>query len=370
MRKRDAVLVYEETQSSDASTKTIDLDIVDPVSAFYLEFDATNSTDDNEDNFISDVITKVEIVDGSDVLYSLPYDMLEAIYFYKLKKCPTMFPSEWIGGHQRHGCLLMFGRYLWDPEYAIDFARFKNPQMKITWNLAAVRAVGTTGFATGTLKISVVAKIMEDVPGPGKYLMSKQLDEWTNGTSGEERKELPTDHTYRMLMIRAWVEGSDIDEVISQVKITADADKYIALNRYVKQMDAEALAEFGPFAYKHDVHRGGSVTIRVIPNKEPHYTPYCQDPGQPKEFVLWAQWSSNVNMEVYTGAGVLDGTDRDITGWVMGHAIHATLPVLLGDMDKPDSWFDPTPYRKLEAVITNGGTAGTCEIIAEQVRTI
>lgn len=370
MRKRDAVLVYQETQSSDASTKTIDLDIVDPVSAIYLEFDATNSTDDNEDNFISDIITKVEIVDGSEVLYSLPYDMLEALHFYKLKTVPTMFPSEWIGGHQRHGCLLMFGRHLWDPEFAMDFTRFKNPQLKITWNLAAIRAVGTTGFATGTLTITVIAKIMEDTPAPAHYLMAKELLSFTSSStsSAEERKELPTDYPYRLLMTRHWVEGSDVDEVSSDLKLTCDADRYIQLDRKVKQLDAEALAEFGPILYKHDVHRSGSCTIRVIPNKEPHSTFYPQDPGQPKMIVLWAQWSSNVNLELYSHDGTLDSTDRDLTGWVMGHAIHATVPLPMGDMAKPETWFDPTLYKKVELVFTSGGTAGTCEVVLEQVR--
>lgn len=371
MKKRDAVLVYAETQSNDNTFKTIDLDIVDPVSALYLEFDATNSTDDNEDNFISDIITKIEIVDGSDVLYSLPLDMLEALYFYKTKNMPTMFPSEWIGGHQRHGCYLLFGRYLWDREYAIDFSRYKNPQLKINWNLAAIRAVGTDGFATGTLQITVIAKVMEDVPAPGKYLMAKELLSFTSSSTStaEERKEMPVDRPWRFLMTRHWVEGSDVDEVTSDLKMTCDADKYIPFDRKVKQLDAEALAIFGPIMYKHDVHRGGSCTIRVIPNKEPHATFYPQDPGQPKMIVLWAQWSSNINLELYDSAGALDGTDRDLTGWILGHAMHATVPHVLGEMDKPDTWFDPTPYKKIELVFTSGGTAGTCEVVLEQVRT-
>ena len=180
MRPRDAVLVYKETQSSDASTKTIDLDLVDPVTALYFEFEAVNGTTVNEDNFISDVVTKIEIVDGSEVLASLNQFELEAMHFYKLGRQPTLYPSEWASGTQRHGAFLLFGRKLYDKEFAIDFTKFRNPQLKITWNLAALVAVSATdAFATGTFKLTVIAKVMEGMAAPGKYLMGKELLSFT-----------------------------------------------------------------------------------------------------------------------------------------------------------------------------------------------
>lgn len=370
MRSRDAVIEYQKTLD-DAGTLTKDLDLVDPVSALYLEHQATNGSTNNADNFISDVITKIEIVDGSEVLYSVNLTELEALHFYKLKQTPTLFPSEWASGGQRHGCLLLFGRYLWDPEYAIDFTKFKNPQLKITSNLAAIRAVSATdAFTTGSLKSTIVAKVMEGEPAPGKYLMAKELLNFPSSSSSgaEERKELPTDLLYRLLMTRHWVEGSDIDEVTSDLKLTADADKYIPFNRKVKQLDAEALAEFGVIGYKHDIQQAYSNAIRIIPNKEPMVTAQVRNPGTPRVHVPWAQWSSNYNFELYDLAGALDATARQSTAWVKGHAIHATLPIPMGRMDRPETWFDPTPYKKLEMVFTSGGTAGTCAVVAEQVR--
>lgn len=370
MRRRDSALVYAETQSADNSSKTIDLDITDPVTGFYLEFDATNGTTNNADNFISDVITKVEIVDGSEVLWSLPFDMLEALHFYKLKQPPTLFPSEWPSGHQRHGALLMFGRRLYDQEFAMDFTKLRNPQMKISWNLGAIRAVSaTTAFATGTLQITVIAKIMEDVPMPTKYLMAKLIDEWTCGTSGDERKELPNDYIYRLLMTRHWLEAYDVDEITSDLKLTMDADKFIVFNRKVKQLDAEALAEFGPVQYKHDFKQAYPGPIRLLVNKEPFVTPWVRDPGTPRQFVPYAQWSSDFYFELYDLATPsIDSAARRSTSYVHGHALHATVPIPMGLMDDPATWFDPTGYRKPELVLTNGGTAGTCEIILEQSR--
>jgi len=370
MRPRDGVLVYKETQSSDASTKTIDLDLVDPVTALYFEFEAVNGTTVNEDNFISDVVTKIEIVDGSEVLASLNQFELEALHFYKLGKQPTLYPSEWASGTQRHGAFLLFGRRLYDPEYAIDFSRFRNPQLKITWNLAAVTAVSATeAFATGTMKLTAIAKIMEGMSAPGKYLMDKELLSFTSSsTSGaEERKELPTDLVYRMLMTRHYVEPCEIDYITSDLKLTADSDKFIAFNRKVKQLDAEALARFGECVILHPTKRATGAVIRGLTTKETHYRFWPSTSTQFTDFVHTLEFSGAVTLETQTPAGGSAGTRR-LWSEERGHALHGTLPLPFGDMNDPSTWLDPATFKKLELVFTSGGTAGTCQIVAEQVR--
>lgn len=367
MRTRDAVLEYQKVLS-DAGTLTVDLDLVDPVSAIYLEHQATNGTTSNKGAFISDVITKIEIVDGSEVLYSLNMSQLEALYFYKTGKMPVMFASEWLSGSQRHGVHLLFGRHLWDREYALDFKRFKNPQLKITSNLAAIRAVAADGFVTATLKSTVVAKVMEDAGSlPNKYLMAKELESFTSVTSGEKRVQLPTDRIYRMLMGRFWVQVSDIDEVITDAKLTMDTDKYIAFNRKVQQLDAEALALFGTGTVKHDVLRSNAEHTRLLFNKEPFVAPFIQEADVQNFINPNAIWSSDMYAFNYDEAASADTTDRKHTMLETGHALHATLPIPFGIMDQPDTWFDPTPYSKMELVLTQA-VAATCQIVAEQVR--
>jgi hypothetical protein len=370
MRNRDAVLEYQKVLD-DAGTLVKDLDIVDPVSALYLEHEATNGTTSNKGNFISDIITKVEIVDGAEVLYSLNLSELEALHFYKLGKTPPLFPSEWASGAQRHGCLLMFGRHLWDQEYAIDFTKFRNPQLKITSNLAAIRAVAAdTAFATGTLKCSIVAKVLEGSGAPGKYLMAKELLSFTSSSSSgaEERKELPLDLVYRMLMTRHWVQGSDIDEVTSDLKLTADADKYIAFNRKVRQLDAEALTQFGTSRLKHDFFESHQDKVRLLHNKEPDCRPFYQLLTAGRMVGIDYQWSSEAKFNIIDDTASADTTDRKYTMVEEGHALHATLPLPFGDMMRPETWFDPTAYKKLELVFKSGGTAGACAVVAEQVR--
>ena len=370
MRPRDGVLVYQETQTPDSSTKTIDLDLVDPVTAIYIEAEAVNGTTSNEDNFISDVLTKIEVVDGSEVLASLTMAELEAMHFYKLGRGPVLFPSEWASGTQRHGAYLLFGRRLYDPEYAIDFSKFRNPQLKLTWNLGAVRAVSaTTAFATGTMKLTAVAKIMEGLSPPGKYLMDKELLSFTSSaTSGaEERKELPTDHIYRMLMTRHYTEGYDPNEITSDLKLTADADKFIAFNRKVNQLDAEALSRWGEITYTHNIFRATGGVVRGLLQKESQFEFKPNVSTQFTVFVHTLNFSGNVTLETQTPAGGSAGT-RQFWGTARGHSLHGTVPLAFGDFNDSASWLDPATFKKLELVFTSGGTAGSCAIVAEQVR--
>jgi hypothetical protein len=366
MKTRDAVLVYQETQSSDASTKTIDLDIVDPVSAIGFEFQATNGSTNNQNNPLHRCITKLEIVDGSDVLASMSFEEAQALQFYKTGKQPELRLDEGPDGGDVIGCMILFGRYLWDPEFALDLTKFANPQLKITWNLAAIRAVSaTTAWTTGSLKISAWAKVMEDMSAPGKFLMPKTIESWTGQTSGDKRHELPVDYLYRMLMLRTYYTVSDVDENITKVKLTCDTDKYIPLERYTKQLDAEMAQLFGNVVVWKRGNYAHNDQVWVPVNKEPQ----CRFTVPTIHYVAsygWC-WSGEFGAFLSDGSAGTVSSDTRVDIMVEGHALHASLPIPFGIMDKPETWFDPTAFKKVELVTTEAVAAAN-SIVAEQVR--
>ena len=368
MKTRDAVLDYQKT-IKDTETYQKDLDLVEPISAIELEVQCTNGATSNLNNFLSDIVTKIEVVDGSEVLYSLNMSQLEALQFYKTGKMPTIFPSEWAGGQQRHNALLMFGRHLWDRDYAFNSKNFKNPQLKVTMNKAAIRAASATGFATGdNILLTTVAKVFEDVPAPGAFLMAKQIENFTSAASGEKRIELPTDYIYRMLLTRFWIQLSDINEIITDLKLTCDTDKFIPINRKVQQLDAAAFAMFGAGRVKHDIRANDNTQTRLIFNKEPDCRLFQTTQNLFDIIGIAYQWSSEIKIWLGTHAGVADTTVRELTMVEEGHAPHATLPIPFGRVMNPEDWFDPTAYKKLELVLTQAVVSGVCEIAAEQVR--
>jgi len=368
MRYRDAIIEEGKTLEN-SGTLVKDMDIVDPVSAIEFEFHATND-DANDDNFISDVITNIQIVDGSDVLCEVNLSELEALHFYKTGKTPVLFPSEWENGQQRHACLLLFGRRLWDTEYGIDFTRFRNPQLKITSNLAAITAVGSGGFESGTLRANIVAKVMEDMAvKPTKYLMDKEIISWTSATSGDKRIDLPKDYPYRMLMARLWVEGSHIAEIVTQLKLTCDTDKFILFDRNMHRIDEEAFMRFGRCFLKHDLFRHHNETVRVLCNREPDLQMQFADDIIGGVAIQRSAWCSQVNILMMEAFGTYEYDDRKVTCLESGHALHATLPIIFGEMDNPETWFDPKVYGKVEWVGTEAVEAA-CALIAEQERAL
>ncbi len=368
MKTRDAVLAYQEAQA-DTATFTKDIDSDDPLSALYIEVDCANGATSNKGNYISDIVSKVEVVDGSDVLSSLNMFELEAMYFAKTGKSPFMFPSEWASGNQRHGCHLLFGRYLWDRDFALLPGRFKNPQIKISFNKAAVRAAAADGFAAGTnIYLSVIEKFMEDIAGPAKFMMQKQIASFTAAASGDERVQLPADYPYRTLLLRAYEQGTDIDEAITTLKISCDMDKFIFMNRKVHQLHAEVALRLGRCEMKHDIFTYDNLAFRELNNKEnsSNFTKWEDATG----YMVNTQyeWSSEGKLRVRLHDGTALAADAKFTGKESGYALHSTLPFNFGLPDVPETWFDPTKYKKVEAVLTQGNAGAVCSIALEQVR--
>jgi len=368
MKTRDAVLDYQKT-IKDTETYTKDLTLTEPISAIELEVQCTNGATSNKGNYISDIVTKVELMDGSTTLWSLNMSQLEALQFFKTGVMPCIFPSEWAAGQQRHNAMIMFGRHLWDRDYAFNPKAFTNPQLKVTMNKAAIRAASATGFASGdNILLTAIAKVFVDVGAPGSYLMARQIENFTSAASGEKRVDLPLDYLYRMLLCRFWKQGSDIDEIVTDLKLTCDVDKFTPINRTVKQLDAHALGEFGHGKLKHDIFVSHQAEFRLVFNKEITITPFLA------ELLLydivgvnWA-WSSGAKIDLASHAGVADTTDRKLTMMEIGHAPHACLPVPFGRINNPEDWFNPKEYEKLELVLTQAVASAVCEIAAEQVR--
>jgi hypothetical protein len=366
MKTRDAVLCYQEVQASDKSTKTIDLDIVDPVSAIGFEFEAVGGTTSNRNNPLYHCITKLEVVDGSDVLASLSFEEAQALQFYKTGKQPQLRLDENASLGDVIGCMLLFGRHLYDREYALDLTKFANPQLKISWDLAKIRALNlVSAWKTGSLMISAWAKVMEGQASPGKFFMDKEIEAWTGGASGDKRHELPVDHPYRMLMLQTWASGMDVDIAVTNLKMTCDTDKYIPLDRKVKQLDAEMAQLFGNCIVWKRACASNTDTVMVPVYKEPQVRFVV--PATDRHAWYTYCWSGEVYLNLETLAAVAVTTDERVDMTVEGHSLHCTLPIPLGVMDEPDTWFDPTVYKKFE-LITTEASATANALVSEQVR--
>ena len=117
----------------ETGTKTIDINIKDIISRITIMFEATNVSEDMASHPAGNV-TKIELVDGSDVLYSLNGHQAQAVNFYDRDIQPYSYIDNIAGHKQRAVFGIDFGRFLYDQGLAFDPTKFTNPQLKISWD--------------------------------------------------------------------------------------------------------------------------------------------------------------------------------------------------------------------------------------------
>jgi len=132
MNYRVADMLVEEAASS-AGTKTVEIALTDVVSRILIRMTAQNGSDRCvQAAHPAQLISKIELVDGSEVLYSLSGLQVQALNYYDQLVTPD---TEIIDGENnwQHACFMIdFGRFLWDPLLAFDPKKLSNTQLKIT----------------------------------------------------------------------------------------------------------------------------------------------------------------------------------------------------------------------------------------------
>lgn len=357
---------YYQLTLDDVGTKIIDLKASSPVSAIRLTFLGTNGATSCKDNRLNDVITKIELVDGSDQLLSLSLKQAQALEFRRTGKMPFMRPGEKASGGQEEGCMLLFGRALWDPELYLDLTKFKNPQLKITTNISAVAAASATAFLSGSLKVTMDLYLIEEGAQPAVgFMMAKDIYGFTSATSGDEHIDLPTDYPYVNLMIRAYTAGNDVDENISDLKIDCDSGKFIPIDKKVKDVYKREEQDLGPCHLKYWLFRENGETVYHDLNHDPIISLL---PVAAKRIAgCTYSWSGRFVLTYYDDTGAAVTAEDEILMVVHGSCLHSTVNVPFGLREDPASYFDPTMFGDIDLVLTQAA-ASAVSVVLEQLR--
>ncbi|KKK87598.1 hypothetical protein LCGC14_2751610, partial [marine sediment metagenome] len=93
--------------------------------------------------------TKIELIDGSDVLHSLDGGQNQALCIFD-RKCPTMNHGQYINANSQRSLYgIDFGRFLFDKELALDPSRFRNLQLKVSYD----SDISDDGVTSGSLEV-------------------------------------------------------------------------------------------------------------------------------------------------------------------------------------------------------------------------
>ena len=360
MNYRLATILAREAHSADI-TKVIDLKLSDPVSQFHIVYEAQNTSSVEPTAHPAKCISKIELVDGSDVLFSLSGQEAQAVDFYHSGKVPANIINNWNENWSEMIFNINFGRHLWDPLYAFDPKKFTNPQLKISIDINGGGAASDNGY------LSVFANIFDGkVITPEGFLMHKEIKDYVPGASAHEYTDLPTDHPYRKLFIKAQKYGTGPENLIDTLKLSEDNDKKVPFS----MTGAELLRAITSLGGKY---REAILVAGAANNWHFYCTPCYWPIGVISEY-------ENSFSTFHFALGFPDGGQGHIpldTGGINlailieGWAPHGVIEIPFGLQDDPEDWYDVTKLGslRLDILAKSGFTTGdSCAVFMQQLR--
>jgi len=357
MNYRLTTLLARKLYAADA-VETIDIDTSDPISRISIILESVGVALPMTAHAVRHII-KIELVDGSNVLFSLSGAQAHAVACYNQKKIPLPIGFYGTGVNAEIGIDIDFGRWLWDEILALDPKKFTNPQLKISID------VNAGGFSAITCYVRVDAHCFDDKKiSPIGFLMNKEIKSWVPTASTHEYTDLPTDMVYRKLFLRCQQYGVGPDYALSHVKLYEDEGKKVPLDHDILDI-LKTLVSQGPL-FQECLILGTDTNGRYY---------YCT-PGYFPTFQVtpWRSATAQGDPCAYEGDGgrfIVDllsnmNTQVQVSGWCP----HSTIEIAFGKEDIIEDWYDVTKVGSLKIDVTDGASAGATqsdEILLQQL---
>jgi len=360
MKYRLATLLPEEALTPVAAgTKLIPIRLSEPISRIVLKYNVTKSLQAMTDHPAAD-ITKIELVDGSDVLHATSGFENQALCIFD-RRVPTMqegvslinVPQDCMFG-------IDFGRWLYDPELAFDPKRFNMPQLKITYNSLLSDTGGTVP------KLQAFAYVFDEkVISPTGFLMSKEHHSENAPAAATAYKyvDLPVDFPYRRIMIRAFLVNYPPEHTISKVRIDEDNERRIPFD-----VDVEDYCERqrGRWIEVSDhMHINPGIATQYYFVTPSNYFAAIQG--------LCTSPTAHYNVALGRTGGRVSITSDEITtilGEAMGWCPNHCFDFECGNPNDIDDWWDVTKVGDLRLRVAGGGAGitGTYQVVIQQLR--
>lgn len=360
MNYRLTTILERESHSAD-TTKVIDIDVRDPISRLVVTWEPTNGSQGYGDGHPARGVSKIELVDGSDVLFSLSGVEAQAAAWYNSFQEPANILLFTNGMNSEQIFNMDFGRFLWDAVLALDPKKFTNLQLKITLDINGGGSLVTTGYLT------VMAHLFDGKAAtPTGFLMHKEIKDFTLANASHEYTDLPTDHMYRQLFIRAQRYGTGPEYQIDTLKLSEDVDKKVVYNQSMFQILRAITGQNRP--YRESIIGPGATSAQYF---------YCTPTYFPMFAVAgWRATIGGGDKNIYEGDGgrfqfVQTATGPNWQALCEGHCPHGVIALPFGLQHDMTDWYDVSKIGSLKIDIKGGssvGTSQTCQIFLQQLR--
>jgi len=360
MNYRLATIFSEATYDEDA-TEIIDINVTDPISQLVIRFQPKNGAGANSAGHPMKCISKIELVDGSDILFSLSGQEAHALDWYSHQLERPNICWYLPNSTHDHAIHISFGRHLYDPLLALDPAKFTNLQLKVTLSIAS------GGMNTSQVIMSIFAHLFDEKAiTPTGFLMSKEIKDYTLGGGSHEYTDLPVDHPYRKMLFRIQKEGAGVEYCFDTLKLSEDNDKRIPFNHKIQEILQAITAQVRP--YREWIIIGGGSSPRYF-----HCTP-----GYWPAFAVthWEGSAIAQDVTVWEGDGgkaqiITTGVGGNYQALCEGWCPHSVIEIPFGLQDDPDDWYKVAELGALRLDIKDGSSMSsseTCQIFIQQHR--
>jgi hypothetical protein len=360
MDSRLATLWPRQQYTAD-KTETIDIDLIDVISRLVItaEVDSNTGGSGSSDGHPVKAISKVELVDGSDVLYSLDGMEGQAVDFYDRGQVNPNAIVYLNGMYSEQILNMNFGRFLFDPELGFDPAKFRNPQLKITLD------IGAGGWNNNDVYLTVIAHLFDEKPSsPIGFLMNKEIKNYTMGSASHEYVDLPLDFPYRQIFLKALVAGIGPEYVIDTVKISQDVDRKVPLNHSMFEILRSLVQDWPAF---REWLICTAQTTAIYAHITPAYWPLGVTSG----------WSADV-AQAYTqmfggdgGRALIDAsaTGRNVAAQYSGYAPHGVVPLLPRLREDNKEGYNVGSMKSLKLdILSKSGMSTGAQVHVQQIR--
>ena len=356
------VEIYAPKDLGTTGTEVIDIKVRDVLSSIELVWQTTVVTAALMTAPHVACISKIELVDGSDVLFSLSGEEAQALAFYGNAKMPLNRISLVAADYMQSVIPIYFGRKLLDKQLALDPTKFKNPQLKVTWDEDAANA------AVVANQLTVRGWAFDEKKAtPIGFLMSKEVKSYTPVVNAYVYTDLAVDHPYRLIMIRSKSTTHEPGAVLAQVKLSEDHDKRIPVDMTGDEIIQKICVSMGEI--EETIKGAAAVTATDIYAAPTAYVRALKD----IDFDIIAAGDDASQITIANNKLSTDLAVLFKYYWfvVKGYCPHSCIAIPFGDLQEIDDWYDVTKLGSLRLTTQGAAAVGTSpetQIITQQLR--
>lgn len=341
-----------------AGTETIDVKDIDPISRIMIKHTITATANTMGSHGAKDM-TKIELVDGSDVLFSLNGYEAQALAIYD-RKCASLAHGQHISGNAELNLYpIDFGRWLWDPRLALDPTKFKNLQLKISHTLTSCYSAGVAGT------LEIIADLFDQkVVKPEGFLMAKELYSYTTAADGSfEYIDLPADYMLRKMLVRGFYDAKEPWNILQTIRLDEDNLKKIPLDIDLETYARLMKSIWTPVTESIWGYTAASGFLFYVTPTD-YYDTVAGIAGVAAAPLTIDTWQPGGKL------AILCSSSTSFRAMVRGYLPHHCWEFPFGDSDDPADWYDITKIGSLRLRLESGsyGAGGTSQVVLQQLR--